>query len=468
MTRTPRFNPSSPPPRSSALSASSAFIPPHRRAFAVVLVMWIVALVAVVVVALQATAWRDAGESRQVVAKIRATWAARAGVEAAIAELQRNTLNPDVGSAMTIRADLEAVGAQALDGGGASYRSSYYATPQDAPGAADAHAKININLMDAESLLLLPNMTEGIADSILDWIDTDNDTRELGAESAFYFLLPSPYPPRNGPMRSIQELELVAGVRPDLVRGEDWNLNARLDPNENDGDASWPPDNADNILNSGWSQYLTAGSVDGPSLLDSYGLSGEKRLDLTTAGEQDIQQRLNVDADQARAILAIAASPGITLADFVAEDLEALAQSAGQTSTPAPADLTDVQLASLLEETVIPVTTAADLPPGKLNLNTAPEEVLEYLPTLDASAADVILFERQGKPQGFATILDLLEIPAITRAVLAELYPQIQVRSSVYRLTVTGRDAGTGLEVEMVAELDRSTIPVRILSIRTR
>jgi DNA uptake protein ComE-like DNA-binding protein len=441
-------------------------VPNARRGFAVVLVMWIVALVAVVIVSLQATAWRDAGEARQVVAKVRAQWAARAGVEAAIAELQRNTLSPDTGSATTITTDLEAVATGDLDG--ASFTSSYYATPQDAPGAADAHAKININLMDAESLLLLPNMTEDIADAILDWIDADDDPLQLGAESASYALLASPYAPRNGPMRSIQELELVIGVRPDLVRGEDWNLNGRLDPNENDGDASWPPDNADNVLDAGWSQYLTAGTVDGPSLVDSYGLSGEKRLDLTTAGEQDIQQRLSVDLDQARAILAAAASPGVTFADFISTDISDLATSAGQTINPAPADLTDAQLAALLEETVIPVAAAADLPPGKLNLNTAPAAVLEYLPGLDPAAADVLNFERQGKPQGFATILDLLEVPAFTRARLAELYPQIQVRSSVYRLTVTGRDTGTGLEVEMVAELDRSTIPVRILSLRTR
>jgi type II secretory pathway component PulK len=455
--------------RSQAPLAPLAVNPaPRRRGFAVVLVMWIVALIAVVIVALQATAWRDAGESRQVVAKIRATWAARAGVEAAISELQRNTLSPDTSSATTIMKDLEAVGSQQLDGGASSFSASYYATPQDAPGAADAHAKINVNLMDAESLMLLPGMTEDIADSILDWIDADDDPQQLGAESSYYLTLPSPYTPRNGPMRSIQELELVAGVRPDMVRGEDWNLNGRLDPNENDGDASWPPDNADGVLDAGWSRYLTAGTVDGPALADSYGLSGEKRLDLTTAGEQDIQQRVNVDVDQARAILAAASGPGLTLADFISQDLETLATSAGQTMNPAPADLTDQQLATLLDECVIPVATAADLPAGKLNLNTAPEEVLEYLPGLDAAAADVLIFERQGKPQGFASVLDLLLIPAFTRARLAELYPQIQVRSSVYRLTVTGRDSGTGLEVEIVAELDRSTIPVRILSMRTR
>ena len=37
-------------------------------------------------------------------------------------------------------------------------------------------------------------------------------------------------------------------ARPEFVRGEDWNLNGRLDPNEDDGDISYPPDNSDGKL----------------------------------------------------------------------------------------------------------------------------------------------------------------------------------------------------------------------------
>ena len=44
---------------------------------------------------------------------------------------------------------------------------------------------------------------------------------------------------RNGFYRSVAELELVAGIWGDFVRGEDRNLNGRMDPNENDGELFW-------------------------------------------------------------------------------------------------------------------------------------------------------------------------------------------------------------------------------------
>ena len=60
-------------------------------------------------------------------------------------------------------------------------------------------------------LMTLPGMTESIADAILDWIDPDDDTRDLGAEREYYASLPHPYAPRNGPLGSIEEL--LAGAR---------------------------------------------------------------------------------------------------------------------------------------------------------------------------------------------------------------------------------------------------------------
>ena len=32
----------------------------------------------------------------------------------------------------------------------------------------------------------LPGMTEDVADAILDWLDTDDEPRELGAEIEYY------------------------------------------------------------------------------------------------------------------------------------------------------------------------------------------------------------------------------------------------------------------------------------------
>src|SRR5262245_42208289 len=157
-------------------------------------------------------------------------------------------------------------------------------------GPEDAHSKININRMTTNQLLAIePFMSEDMVQSVQDWVDSDEVPNEQGAELPYYLSLPNSYIPRNAPMRSIAELELVAGIMQEDVRGEDWNLNGVLDPNENDGDASWPPDNADGILDRGWSGVMTAASVDG-----GLGASGETRLDLTTASESEIADRVKV------------------------------------------------------------------------------------------------------------------------------------------------------------------------------
>ena len=57
-----------------------------------------------------------------------------------------------------------------------------------------------------------PNPT----DAILDWLDIDDEPRPEGAESDFYESLETPYACKNGPMESIEELLLVAGITPEI------------------------------------------------------------------------------------------------------------------------------------------------------------------------------------------------------------------------------------------------------------
>jgi type II secretory pathway component PulK len=422
-----------------------------------VLVLWAVAVASLVVVALQATAWRQAAAGREAVARIRAKWAARAGVEAAIAVLASDTLNPDLTNAFRVMDDLAAVSAGDLMQ--ATFAAWHTDDLGEHDGPADGHARLNINLLTRDDLLTFLDMTEDVADSILDWIDEDEDTRELGAEAGYYLKNKAfRYTPRNAPMRTIDELELVAGVEPIQVRGEDWNLNGILDPNENDGNLSWPPDNSDGKLDAGWSAYLTTSSADG-----HLGASGEERLDLATASESDIATRLGVDNDQAKAIVAYSSVTTSNLADFLAADLGVLARAAGGDAAAQQARaLTDDQLAKLFNEASL-VASATPAPAGgKLNINTAPAEVLEHLAGLDPLVADAIILERESRPQGFTSIVDLLEVPSITRQRLSSLARLLDVRSTVFVATSRGRDTATGLEVEMTAVLDRSALPIVI------
>ena len=81
-------------------------------------------------------------------------------------------------------------------------------------------------------LLALPGMTEEIADSIMDWLDADDEVRPYGAELEYYSGLPTPYEPTNGPINSVEELLLVSGMTPTLLFGADTNRNGVLDPDE--------------------------------------------------------------------------------------------------------------------------------------------------------------------------------------------------------------------------------------------
>ncbi len=84
----------------------------------------------------------------------------------------------------------------------------------------DEERKININKASFDMLKRFFEIAagvsskdaSGIADSIIDWRDTDNDTRELGAENSYYQTLSPPYPCKNKDFEVIEELLLVKGI----------------------------------------------------------------------------------------------------------------------------------------------------------------------------------------------------------------------------------------------------------------
>ena len=124
-------------------------------------------------------------------------------------------------------------------------------------GSGDEDLDRPLELAQREILMGLPGMTEEIADCILDWIDDDDDIREQGAEFEYYEGLGVPYAPRNGPIASLDELLKIKGIDSWLLYGEDANRNGLLDPNEDDGEARPPADDADGVLTLGWNVLLS-------------------------------------------------------------------------------------------------------------------------------------------------------------------------------------------------------------------
>ena len=84
-------------------------------------------------------------------------------------------------------------------------------------------------------------------DAIMDWLDSDDETRPEGAESDYYESLETPYACKNGPMESIEELLLVAGITPEIY----FDLNR--DPEEtqelrDQEDELYPPSSLPDLL----------------------------------------------------------------------------------------------------------------------------------------------------------------------------------------------------------------------------
>jgi DNA uptake protein ComE-like DNA-binding protein len=445
---------------------------PTRRAFATLLVFFVLVFGALLVGMIQTSGYAQAASGREALAKVRARWAARAGLEATLARLEAWR---EEGSATDAFDALDSM-AQVGDGDllDASWTVRGWAGGREVVGPIDAGMKMNINRVTREQLLSIePFMSEDVADSILDWLDADSDTRELGAELGYYQGLAYPMYPRNGAMRSIAEMELVAGVDPRDVRGEDWNLNGVLDPNEDDGDASWPPDNADGLLDAAWSGILTTDSVE-----DSQGPSGEPKLNLAEAEENELRDRLDISPEQAKAIVDyMDATPQATLGDFVRRDLGPLARDAARRRGASRQDqqdagrtrsLSNAQLGKLLDETTTLPTQILRFVPSRLNINTCDAETLDYLPEIDPELSDAIIAERSSRTNGFASLGDLLEVPGFSREALAGVVELLTVRSTVFVVTSRGVDANTGVEVEVTATLDATTLPATIRGVRVR
>lgn len=431
-----------------------------RRGSTLILVLWTVGICTLVVLSLQVSAFRQSSAGAEAMGRVRAKWAARAGVEECIAYLAWEAEHASDSDPVRLWNALADVSTGQVEG--ASWKIEHEEQGEIVEGPLDAHSRININLMTEDQLMLMEDMEAEVARSILDWIDGDDEPRDAGGtESQYYLGLHPPYEARNGPVRTLEELELVYGVDPLFLRGEDWNLNSVLDPNENDGDLTWPPDNADGYLDAGWSGLITAMSK-GPG----FGLSGEPKLMLATADIGEIQDRMAVDPDQAQTLKDYASRGGSTLEGLITTPLSQVAQSLSgnnntNTNDQTVADLSNDQLRRVLDEGL--VGGIQRNVPGKVNVNTAPREVLELIPEVGPTLADQIVFTRQTSPRGVTNLLDLTNVAGMTEDQLVALTPYVDVRSNVYVITSRGRAQTGRTEVELVVTIDRSELPIRVI-----
>ena len=424
-----------------------------HRGSVIVIALWAIGIAAIVTSSIQIFSQRQSLLGIEVRDRVQARWAARAGIESSIAVMADHTARPAQENAFAMLDNLENVSTG--EAGTATWDIRHNVDGQDWQGPMDEHSKFNINSENnAIFVLVIDDMAFGVLEAILDWIDEDDEPRTLGVERDYYLSLETSYEPRNGLLRSIAELELIAGVMPDDVRGEDWNVNFRLDPNEDDGGESLPWDEPDNWLEGGWASLLTTSSVDGGATQ-----TGDKRINLNKIDSQSLQLRLGLEPGQADALIDFAKSDEADMATLLTQTLRSISGDAEGVT-----NLTDDQLRVIFAETAL--YDAHEAPPGRMNINTISPELLFRLFPENDRLVEELLYLRANNEGGIASPIDFLEIPGIQPSMVSFLYGLFDTQSNVYTISSIGRAEGSGVEQEIVAIVDRSTLPVTILEYR--
>lgn len=377
-------------------------------------------------------------------------------------------------------------------------------------GVVDEAAKININALlqlDPSGQILLnvlkklPGMTDEIANSIKDWIDTDEEVSSGGAEMNEYTGRTPSYRCKNGPLDSVEELLLVKGVTPELLFGSDLNRNGRRDPDEAGGEFSY-----------GWAPYLTVYSreknvdsegtarikVNGRTLKPIYDqmvpligqnlaayLIAYRAYDLPSAssgGNNNTKQQPPKEGQIADLVKKVESDLNGKQAPRAKRSISSLlqllgtsVQVAGQNNEPAtiyafPA--TD-SVRDVLPIVLDKLTTVSDTDlPGRINVNTAPREVLSTLPGLDTADVDAIFAKR---PSGSSAdgIDPIYQTPAwlyteanIAVSKLQALERYVTARTQVYRIQSVGYFQNGGPVVRVEAVVDVNDGKPRILYYR--
>jgi type II secretory pathway component PulK len=377
-------------------------------------------------------------------------------------------------------------------------------------GLTDEAGKININALmklndqKAHDVLMgLPNMTEEIANSILDWIDADDTPRSSGAENDYYSGLNPPYRCKNGPLNSPEEMLLIKGVTTQLFLGNDLNRNGILDPGEDDGTG---------VVSQGWSAYLTVYSRElnvasdgspriyindndlnslytnletplGPDLANYivmarlYGLTqqqaGAKRAATLSGADRSrgmAQATTDRNSGQRRP------QPIGSLYDLINSTVTIPASSPQQQPVVFPSPLQDAGTLKQLLPILLDKTTRVNSPelPAGINVNTAPRAVLEaLLPTFaNLSDTDVqTIIDRRPGPNSPDANDPIYQTPAwlITEAnfspsSLSALEQYITASSLVYRIQSIGYFDGGGPTARIEAVIDGNNQRPRIVS----
>jgi len=280
----------------------------------------------------------------------------------------------------------------------------------------DACGRVDINTAEFPALLEL-TQDPAIAWSIMDWRDEEDSASPEGAEWDYYESLPHPYSPRNGPFQTVGELLLVRGVTPGVFFSDHDRR--------------------------GLSDLATVHAVSPNTDAD-----GNVRVNLNEFrnwGEQAFR-----DAMMARLGDALA-EYDVKAIWYGLNDLYSLGQeytSLGQLSTVAGLDV--AKIAAVLDYVTV---DSGFLVRGKVNVNTAPPEVLAALPGSSWELAEAIVAQRAVQPfQSVGEVAAMMFDQPGGMEVFDQMINHVTTKSSTFIIESMGV-AATGREFRTLRAL---------------
>jgi type II secretory pathway component PulK len=344
------------------------------------------------------------------------------------------------------------------DGAYSVFRPLYDNTQTVLWAPDDEASKINLNTASKQVLLNLlnllptpPSNAEDIVNAIIEWRSPAGTQASSGAGgSSYYNGLTPPYNSKNQPFESLEELLYIQGMLPEYVFGEDFNLNGRLEANEDNSDNSWPPDNQNGQLDPGLWSLCTVWSTD-----KNVDATGKARVNINTANATQLETA-GLTPTEAQAVLT---QRGLAPFPTVAHLL----------GTAGPGALTPVRFKVLADHLTV---QAGSKVPGLVNINTAPPQVLLCLPGITQDLAVKLMDYRTTPGNDLSNIGWLLNV--MPPAELQQLANLITCRSYQYRINAVGRvgtpySTGTGSSADalgrpgafrrMVAVFDKLATP---------
>jgi type II secretory pathway component PulK len=270
-------------------------------------------------------------------------------------------------------------------------------------GLTEEAAKLNINSATYESLMRLPNMTDDVANAIIDWRDTDTNPQPGGAENEYYLGLAEPYAAKNDLFETVEELLMVRGVHREILYGNGAGVPVGQQSGFRQQNSR---DQSELQLARGWYDLLTVysseagapaattgggggtgsagggtGSGGGAGASGGAGGTGTK-INLNDAQNRTTQLRTlltnQLSQDRANQIVST-----ISQRSRYQDAFDFYFQSGMK------ADEFDKVYNSLTTSTEKTVK-------GRININTAPRDVLNTLPGLETTDVDKLITQRQG------------------------------------------------------------------------